>query len=92
MSHPLFRIPVITGTIARRMLLNFRVDAGILRQILPAPFRPKLIQGAGMAGVCLIRLEHLRPLHIPAARLMRGIKHEWHGRQPLCAKSTGGAK
>ena len=35
-------------------------------KVLPAPFRPRLIHGAGMAGVCLIRLQHLRPRFLPA--------------------------
>jgi hypothetical protein len=60
------RIPVIRGVIDRRLLVNFRVDPAVLAKVLPAPFRPRLIHGAGMAGVCLIRLQHLRPRFLPA--------------------------
>ena len=60
------RIPVIRGLIDRRILVNFRVDPDVLTRILPAPFRPKLIHGAGMAGVCLIRLKKIRPRFIPS--------------------------
>ncbi len=59
------QIPVIRGLIDRRILVNFRVDAAVLARLLPAPFRPKLVNGAGMAGVCLIRLKDLRPRFLP---------------------------
>jgi hypothetical protein len=60
------QIPVIRGIIDRRILVNFRVDAAVLARLLPAPFRPKLVNGAGMAGVCLIRLKDIRPRFLPA--------------------------
>lgn len=60
------RIPIIRGVIDRRILVNFRVDPVILARQLPAPFRPKLVGGMGMAGVCLIRLKHLRPRLLPS--------------------------
>ncbi|WP_197355421.1 hypothetical protein [Aureliella helgolandensis] len=55
------RIPTIRGTIDRRILANFRVDPRILATILPAPFRPQTVAGYGIAGICLIRLKHIRP-------------------------------
>lgn len=61
------RIPVIQGTIRRRLLVNFRVAADIVQRMLPAPFRPKLHRGHAIAGVCLIRLEHIRPTGWPQA-------------------------
>lgn len=60
------RIPVIQGVIDRRMLVNFRVRPESISAILPPPFRPKLIHGWAMAGICLIRLKQLRPRHMPA--------------------------
>jgi hypothetical protein len=60
------RIPVIRGLIDRRILVNYRVDPQVLAGLLPRPFRPKLVNGAGMAGVCLIRLKHIRPRFLPA--------------------------
>ena len=59
------RIPVIRGTIDRRILANFRVDADVIAQILPAPFRPKLAGGYAIAGICLIRLKSIRPRFLP---------------------------
>jgi hypothetical protein len=67
------RIPVIQGVIDRRILVNFRVRQQVLESILPRPFRPKLIRGWGMAGICLIRLKHLRRRHMPE---MFGISSE----------------
>jgi Uncharacterized conserved protein (COG2071) len=60
------KIPVIQGVIARRILVNYRVDPQVLARLLPAPFRPKVINGVGIAGICLIRLEDLRPRFVPA--------------------------
>lgn len=61
------KLPVIQGTIDRRILVNFRVESVVLAKVLPPPFRPKLVNGAGMAGVCLIRLQHMRPRFFPKA-------------------------
>jgi len=59
------RVPVIHGLIRRRLLVNFRVDAEVMQKFLPAPFRPKLHQGYAIAGICLIRLEQIRPSWLP---------------------------
>jgi len=59
------RLPVIQGVIDRRMLVNYRVDPRVLETILPAPFRPQVIHGQGLAGICLIRLCHVRPKGLP---------------------------
>jgi hypothetical protein len=59
------QIPTITGIIDRRILINYRVDAGVLADYLPHPFRPKVVKGKGIAGICLIRLTHIRPKGLP---------------------------
>lgn len=59
------KIPVMSGLIDRRILVNFRVEPSILKGLLPEPFRPKVVHGHGMAGVCLIRLKQLRPRFVP---------------------------
>jgi hypothetical protein len=61
------RIPVIKGTIKRRLLVNFRADAAVVQRILPRPFRPKLHRGYSLVGICLIRLEQIRPAGLPGA-------------------------
>lgn len=54
-------LPTLRGVIDRRILINYRCDPAALARILPAPFRPKLVNGHGVAGICLIRLQSLRP-------------------------------
>ncbi|HEY7116804.1 MAG TPA: DUF2071 domain-containing protein [Tepidisphaeraceae bacterium] len=61
------RLPTIQGVIDRRILVNYRVDAGVAARLLPAPFRPKLANGYAMAGICLIRLKQIRPAFVPLA-------------------------
>jgi hypothetical protein len=60
------RVPVIRGVIDRRILVNYRVEPAVLATLLPAPFRPKLVRGVGVVGICLIRLRNVRPAGLPA--------------------------
>lgn len=59
------RLPVVHGVIQRRLLVNYRVRPERLRSMLPAPFEPKLVDGWGMAGICLIHLTGIRPRGLP---------------------------
>jgi len=59
------KIPTIKGIIDRRILINYQVDEKILINYLPKPFKPKLINGKGIAGICLIRLKSIRPKAFP---------------------------
>ena len=61
------RVPVIKGIIKRRLLVNFRGDPAVVQGILPQPFRPKLHHGHSLVGICLIRLERIRPAGFPGA-------------------------
>ena len=61
------RLPAIRGVIDRRILVNYRVAPEVLAKLLPAPFRPQVVHGWGMAGICLIRLKHIRPALVPRA-------------------------
>lgn len=67
------RIPVIKGTIKRRLLVNFRADPTVVQRILPESFRPKLHRGFSLVGICLIRLEQIRPAGLPG---MLGLSSE----------------
>ena len=60
------KLPAIRGLMDRRILVNFKVDPAVLAQIVPAPLRPIEVGGHGIAGICLIRLRHLRPSSLPA--------------------------
>jgi hypothetical protein len=59
-------LPVMQGLIARRLLVNYRADPATVAALLPAPFRPKLARGMAVVGICLIRLEEIRPRGMPA--------------------------
>jgi Uncharacterized conserved protein (COG2071) len=79
------RIPVIKGTIRRRLLVNFRADPAVVQRLLPGPFRPKLHKGHSLVGVCLIRLEQIRPAGLPgifgltSENAAHRIAVEWDG-------------
>src|SRR5262245_1490853 len=59
------RIPALHGVIERRLLINYRIAPEVLAALLPAPFRPQLVRGCGIAGLCLIRLRRVRPCCLP---------------------------
>lgn len=61
------KIPVIQGVIDRRILVNYRIAPAALTSVLPEPLRPKRIHGFGMGGICLIRLDRVRPRLVPSA-------------------------
>lgn len=66
-------IPTLRGLIDRRILINYTVEPAVMAKLLPAPFRPQLYKGKAIAGICLIRLKHVRPKGFPA---MLGIASE----------------
>lgn len=59
------KLPIIQGIIRRRMLINFRVAPEVMQREIPSRFTPKLHSGFAIAGICLIRLEEIRPRHMP---------------------------
>jgi hypothetical protein len=60
------RFPIIKGTIKRRILVNLQADPEEVARLLPSPFIPKIVDGTSILGVCLIRLEGIRPKAIKA--------------------------
>jgi hypothetical protein len=83
------RFPAISGTIDRRILINFRVDQDVVARYLPRPFRPKLFAGMAVVGICLIRLKHIRPKGFPRSMGISSengahrIAVEWEGPDAL---------
>jgi hypothetical protein len=59
-------LDTIHGIIDRRVLLNYHIDPEVLQQVLPPGFRPKVLRGKGIGGVCMIRIRELRPRMLPA--------------------------
>jgi uncharacterized protein YqjF (DUF2071 family) len=56
----------VTGIISHRILLNFKVDPEIMRKILPVEFKPKVINGYCIAGICQVSLINMRVKGAPA--------------------------
>lgn len=59
-------LPKLEGVIARRVLLNFWVDPEVAQELVPPPLEVATQAAYAVAGICLIRLEQLRPKGIPA--------------------------
>lgn len=57
--------PAMASTIDRRLLVNWRADPAVVGPLLPPGFRPQIVAGHAVVGVCLIRLRHLRPARAP---------------------------
>ncbi len=62
-------VPVLDGLIDRRLLVNYRADPDVVARLLPAPFRPQVVNGFALAGICLIRMTRLRPRYFPVSVL-----------------------
>lgn len=77
----------IKGLIERRLLINFRLEAGAAHRYLPAPFEPKLVAGHAVVGICLIRLSGIRPGFAPRQMGLRSenaahrFAVEWNGNE-----------
>jgi hypothetical protein len=52
---------VLEAVVARRVLVNYRVDLAIARRLVPAPLEPLEHRGSALAGISLVRLVELRP-------------------------------
>ena len=61
------RLGEMTGRIRHRILLNYRIDPAVAQRVLPPGFRPKVVDGAAVGGVCQVSLERMRPSGLPAA-------------------------
>lgn len=64
-------LTTIQGTIDRRVLVNFRLDPDRVDAILPGRLRSQVVDGYAIGGICLIRLEHIRPDGWPSALGLR---------------------
>jgi uncharacterized protein YqjF (DUF2071 family) len=75
--------PIFRGVIKRRFVLNYRADPEVVARLLPAPFTPKLYHGYAIVGVCLVRVESIRPRGLPewlgvcSENAMHLVASEW---------------
>jgi hypothetical protein len=57
----------IDCVIERRLLVSYRIDPERVVPLLPSQFRPQLVNGHAVGGVCFIRMRAVRPAGIPRA-------------------------
>jgi uncharacterized protein YqjF (DUF2071 family) len=57
----------IDCVIERRLLVSYRIDPERVRALVPPPFRPQVVNGHAIGGVCFIRMSALRPAWLPLA-------------------------
>lgn len=55
----------VVGMMARRMLVNWRIDYETAAACLPRGLKPKRVGDFAIAGLCIVRLESMRPPGIP---------------------------
>jgi hypothetical protein len=83
------RITPLRGVIERRLLVNYRLDPDVAKDVLPAPLQARLIGGYAVAVIALAHLGRLRPAGLPAAAglsresAMHGIAVEWESPRSL---------
>jgi hypothetical protein len=83
------RITPVHGVIERRLLVNYRLDPDVAKEVLPAPLRARLIGGYAVAGIALAHLGKIRPAGLPAVvglsreTGMHAIAVEWEGARSL---------
>jgi hypothetical protein len=51
----------LRAQVRRRLLVTYRMDPVVARQLVPEPFRPQIVDGSAVAGVCMIGLRSVRP-------------------------------
>ena len=56
----------VKGIIDHRILLNYRIDSKIMKQNLPREFKPKIINGYAIGGICQVSLSEMRPKKLPS--------------------------
>lgn len=54
-------LTTLRAQVRRRLLVTYRVDPDVAQSLIPEPFRPQLVDGSAVAGVCMIGLHSIRP-------------------------------
>jgi hypothetical protein len=69
--------PALRGRIARRILVDWLVDAQEVVGALPDGLHLRLVDGRAVVGICLIELDALRPRGLPEAmgRSVSAVAH-----------------
>lgn len=59
-------LPVLNGTIDRRILINYRVKPEVVKALLPPHLEPLVVNGYASAGICLLRLKNIGLKYSPS--------------------------
>jgi hypothetical protein len=51
----------LRAQVRRRLLVSYRVDPEVAQSLIPDVFRPQIVDGSAVAGVCMIGLRSVRP-------------------------------
>ncbi|WP_447647368.1 DUF2071 domain-containing protein [Microbacterium forte] len=51
----------VRAQLRRRLLITYRVEPEVASSLLPTGFRPQIVDGSAVAGVCVLGLESIRP-------------------------------
>jgi hypothetical protein len=51
----------LRAQVRRRLLISYRVNPEVAQTLIPEPFRPQIVDGSAVAGVCMIGLQSVRP-------------------------------
>lgn len=51
----------LRAQVRRRLLISYRIDPDIAQDLIPDQFRPQLVDGSAVIGVCMIGLQTVRP-------------------------------
>lgn len=82
---------IARGVIDRKVIVQYRVDPDVLALQLPEPYRPRLIRGVGVAGVCVFRVRGFHHRLLPtilqnvSENIVYRVGVEWTEDQKLCA-------
>lgn len=63
----------VHAQLRRRLLISYRMDPASAASLLPEGFRPQIVDGSALAGVCILGLESIRPGWV---RHPRGLRSE----------------
>lgn len=75
----------VRAHLRRRLLVSYRLDPEVAVSLLPSGFRPQIVRGSALAGVCVLGLESIRPTWIRRRIGLRSenaahrIAVEWDG-------------
>jgi hypothetical protein len=51
----------LRAQVRRRLLVSYRINPVVAQSLIPQQFRPQIVDGSAVAGVCMIGLESVRP-------------------------------